>query len=125
MSPLRRYLEPLHVRDRLADVRLPGGDLASLEHGGLHLRIVHHRLLDLAELRPVLAGGEDADCVGRPPIMVASTVTFSAPYLRAGSHPFLSCFCTSSQLTPGFGWIVINETIVTLAPLNAWWLLAG
>ena len=62
----------LHVRDRLADVRLPSGDLATLEHGGLHLRIVHQRLLDLAEPRPVLGGGEHADGVYLPraPILI-------------------------------------------------------
>jgi len=41
--------------------------LASLDHEGQHLRIVHQRLLDLAEPRPVLGGGEHADGVGRVP----------------------------------------------------------
>src|ERR1700722_4048662 len=54
----------LHV-DRLADVRLPGADLASREHGFLILRIALQRLLGLAVLRPVLTGGEQADGVGR------------------------------------------------------------
>ena len=34
----------LHVRDRLADVRLPGGDLATLLQNGLHLRVVQEAL---------------------------------------------------------------------------------
>src|ERR1700756_3792041 len=54
----------LHV-DRLADVRLPGADLASREHGFLILRVALQRLLGLAVLLPVLTGGEQADGVGR------------------------------------------------------------
>ena len=47
--------------------------------------IAHQRLLHLAELRPVLDAGEQAMVlVASPPIMVARTVTFSAPcFLRS------------------------------------------
>jgi hypothetical protein len=44
--------------------------------------------------------------------MVARTVTFSAPCLRARSHVVLSCFCTSSHWTPGCGWIATYVTMV-------------
>ena len=60
----------LHARDRLADVRLPGGDLGAFKHGDLRRGVVQEGLLDLAEPRPVLGEGEHADGVGRrPPIM--------------------------------------------------------
>ena len=107
----------LHARDRLADVRLPGGDLGAFKHGDLRRGVVQEGLLNLAEPRPVLGEEEHADGVGRrPPIMVARTVTFSAPCLRARSHAFLICFCRSTHLTPGFGWIVTSETMLMLAP---------
>src|ERR1700757_876650 len=62
--------------------------------------------------------------VAGPPTMVASTVMFSAPCLRASSVAFLSCFCTSSHWTPGFGWIATYETIVMVVPPSAVWLFA-
>src|ERR1700756_6077085 len=54
--------------------------------------------------------------VASPPTMVTSVVTFSAPCLRARSFAFLSCFCKSPHWTPGFGWIVTNETMVIVEP---------
>ena len=57
----------LHVRDRLADVRLPCGDLAGLLQNSLHFRVVQERLLNLAVLRPVLGASEQDDRVGRRP----------------------------------------------------------
>jgi hypothetical protein len=57
----------LHVWDRLADVRLPCGDLAGILQNGLHFRVVQERLLNLAVLRPVLGAGEQDDRVGRRP----------------------------------------------------------
>src|SRR5246127_5367215 len=60
--------------------------------------------------------------VAGPPTMVASTVTFSAPCLRARSHVVLSCFCTLSHWTPGFGWIATYVTMVMVEPPYSWWL---
>lgn len=42
------------VWDRLADVRLPVGDLGALHQKGLHVWILHQGVLNLAEPRPVL-----------------------------------------------------------------------
>src|SRR6201998_1643022 len=60
--------------------------------------------------------------VAGPPTMGARTVTFSAPCLRARSHVVLSCFCTSSHWTPGFGWIATYVTMVMVEPPCSWWL---
>ena len=114
----------LHVRDRLADVRRPSGDLASLEHEGLHLRIVHQRLLELAYR--VQSSAEESKpmvFVAAPPIMVTRTVTFFAPCLRARSHPDL--LLQIIPLDARVGVIVTNETMAILALPNARWLLAG
>src|ERR1700733_15433913 len=57
--------------------------------------------------------------------MVTSTVTFSAPCLRARSHPFLISFCTSSHFTPGFRWMVVAWTMAIVGLPNVWWFFCG
>src|ERR1700686_3649088 len=89
----------LHV-DRLAEVRLPGADLASRDCWALP----YFAQSSLVASTPMVL-------VAGPPTMVARTVTFSAPCLRARSQFVLSCFCTSSHWTPGCGWIATYVTM--------------
>src|SRR5271157_120092 len=49
--------------ERLRGVDLPSGDLPGFAHQRLHLGVAVHRLLDLAELGPVLGGDEHGQSV--------------------------------------------------------------
>ena len=90
--------ETSEIWDRLADVGLPGGELACISGSPISDCCTWPNFPQSSALE-----SKQMVLVASPPIMVARTVTFSPPCFLTRSHVFLSCFCTSSQAAPWLG----------------------